>query len=82
MVFLMVGIVNAFAERKDLLNEEISDRSPILTQVIKSDTNMKGALITEKIKYVGKYAVTLSGTGYIGVSKKIRSESVRKRLKK
>lgn len=42
---------------------------------------MKGALITEKISMLGKYAVTLSGTGYIGVSKKIRSESVRERLK-
>ena len=62
----------SFKEEKVLKN---------ITQVIKSDTDMKGALITEKISMFGKYAVTLSGTGYIGVSKKIRQESVRKRLK-
>ena len=83
-IFVDIGIgKNAFLRRKDLLNEKRfpTEGSPILAQVIKSDTDMKGALITEKISMFGKYAVTLSGTGYIGVSKKIRQESVRKRLK-
>ena len=83
-IFVDIGIgKNAFLRRKDLLNEKRfpTEGSPILAQVIKSDTDMKGALITEKISMLGKYAVTLSGTGYIGVSKKIRSESVRERLK-
>lgn len=83
-IFVDIGIgKNAFLRRKDLLNEKRfpTEGSPILAQVIKSDTDMKGALITEKISMFGKYAVTLSGTGYIGVSKKIRQESVRKKLK-
>ncbi len=83
-IFVDIGIgKNAFLRRKDLLNEKRfpTEGSSILAQVIKSDTDMKGALITEKISMLGKYAVTLSGTGYIGVSKKIRSESVRERLK-
>ena len=81
-IFVDIGIgKNAFLRRKDLLNEKRfpTEGSPILAQVIKSDTDMKGALITEKVSMLGKYAVTLSGTDYIGVSKKIRPESVRER---
>lgn len=72
MVFLWtLELEKCFLRRKDLLNEKRfpTEGSPILAQVIKSDTDMKGALITEKISMFGKYAVTLSGTGYIGVSK-------------
>ena len=69
-IFVDIGIgKNAFLRRKDLLNEKRfpTEGSPILAQVIKSDTDMKGALITEKISMFGKYAVTLSGTGYMGL---------------
>mgnify|MGYP005931176909 CR=1 FL=1 len=83
-IFVDIGIgKNAFLRKKDLLNQKKfpTEGSPILVQVIKSDTDMKGALIAEKISISGKYTIALSGTCYIGISKKIQQESIRKRLK-
>lgn len=84
-IFVDIGVgKNAFLRRKDLLNEKKfpTEGTSLLVQVIKNDTDMKGALITEKISLSGKYAITLAGTNYIGVSKKIQKGDTRELLRK
>lgn len=82
-LFVDIGIgQNAFLRKKDLIEPKRipTEGSTILVQVVKENTEMKGPLVTEHVSIAGKYAVTLAGTNYIGVSKKIRDEKVRSKL--
>ena len=82
--FLDIGIgKNAFLRTKDLLPrmEPLTEGMPLLVQVIKDSTELKGPLVTEKINISGTYTVLLEGTDYIGVSKKIKNENKRELLR-
>lgn len=82
--FLDIGIgKNAFLRTKDLLprKEPLTEGMPLLVQVIKDSTELKGPLVTEKINISGTYTVLLEGTDYIGVSKKIKNENKRELLR-
>ncbi len=82
-MFIDIGVGrNAFLRSKDILAKTPhTEGATVLVQVEKDSTDTKGPLVTEKISLAGKYAVALLGTGYIGVSKKIRSEEKRKELR-
>ncbi len=82
-MFIDIGVgKNAFLRSKDILAKTPhTEGATVLVQVEKDSTDTKGPLVTEKISLAGKYAVALLGTGYIGVSKKIRSEEKRKELR-
>lgn len=82
--FIDIGIgKNAFLRTKDLLprKEPLTEGMPLLVQVIKDSTELKGPLVTEKINISGTYTVLLEGTDYIGVSKKIKNENKRELLR-
>lgn len=83
-MFVDIGIGrNAFLRTRDIaLKQPHTEGASILVQVEKDSTETKGPLVTEKVSFAGKYAVAVRGTDYIGISKKIRSEETRSRLKK
>lgn len=83
-MFVDIGIGrNAFLRTKDIvLKQPHTEGSSILVQVEKDSTETKGPLVTEKVSFAGRYAVALWGSEYIGISKKIRDESIRSRLKR
>lgn len=54
----------------------------VIVQVEKDATETKGPLLTGKISIPGRCCVLLTDTSYIGVSKKIKSDETRARLKK
>ena len=82
-MFVDIGIGrNAFLRTRDTLPEQAhTEGASILVQVEKDSTETKGPLVTEMVSFAGKYAVALWGSDYIGISKKIRNEEVRKHLK-
>jgi len=82
-LFVDIGIGrNAFLRTKDLPPGPVpSSGSAVLVQVVKDGTETKGPLVTGRVSLSGKYAVALSNTDYIGVSKKIKKEEIRKSLR-
>lgn len=52
----------------------------IMVQVIKVPTGKKGAKVTTKLSFVGKYTVFLPNTPFVGVSAKIADGELRKNL--
>jgi len=52
----------------------------IIVQVKKSQAGTKGALLTRKISFAGKFSVLIPNDKNIGISKKIVSEDERKRI--
>ena len=54
----------------------------VLVQVIKDEQGMKGPKVTANISLAGRYAVLMPTVDYIGVSKKIRDEEERNRLRR
>ncbi len=83
-MFIDIGVGrNAFLRSKDILSKNPhTEGASVLVQVEKDSTETKGPLVTEKISFAGKYAVALLHSGYIGISKKIRSEGKRKELRR
>lgn len=84
-LFVDIGIGrNAFLRTKDVVSKKQAhtEGAPVLVQVEKDSTESKGPLVTEKISFAGTYAVALYGTGYIGISKKIRDEKKRDFLRR
>lgn len=78
-MFVDIGIgQNAFLRVK---GEYHSEGSSVLVQVEKDSTETKGPLVTEEISIPGKYAVALLDSDYIGISRKIRDEESRARLR-
>lgn len=82
-MFIDIGIGrNAFLRAKDISsNEPHTEGRAVLVQVEKDSTETKGPLVTEKISFAGEYAVALTDTEYIGISKKIQDESKRRSLR-
>lgn len=84
-LFVDIGVGrNAFLRTKDILDKKQphTEGAPVLVQVEKDSTESKGPLVTEKVSFAGTYAVALKGTGYIGISKKIREEGKRDSLRR
>lgn len=81
--FLDIGIEkNAFLRDEDLpAGARPTEGMTLLVQVVKDSTATKGPLVTGKVSLPGRYSVLLTDTSYIGISKKIRSEEKRERLR-
>lgn len=62
---------------KDLLKEG----QHIMVQVAKEPVGTKGARVTRHVTIPGRYLVMMPGTDYVGVSRKIRDEGERERLR-
>jgi len=54
----------------------------ILVQVTKEPISTKGPRLTSHLSFAGRFLVCMPGTGFIGVSKKLRDPQARRRLKK
>ena len=82
--FIDLGIgKNGFLREEDCLpGHRPTEGAAVLVQVVKDSTATKGPLLTEKISLPGRYSVILREDGYIGISRKIRSEAARGHLRK
>lgn len=85
-VFVDIGIgQNAFLRAEDCPKGKgryPTEGSALLVQVIKDSTATKGPLVTGKISFSGRYAALLTDSVYIGVSRKIRSDEKREKLRR
>lgn len=83
-LFVDLGTLkNGFLRNEDCLGGKVpTEGSTVIVQVVKDSTDTKGPLVTERVSLPGRYAAILTDTSYIGISKKIRVEEVRKRLRK
>lgn len=81
--FVDIGLAkNGFLREEDCLpGARPTEGASLLVQVVKDSTATKGPLLTGKISLQGKYSVLLNEKGFIGVSRKIRSEKGRNRLR-
>ncbi len=69
------------AAKEETQQLHISVGQSVLVQVIKEERGSKGAKVTANISLPGRYAVLMPTVDYIGVSKKIRDENERDRLR-
>lgn len=80
--FLYMGDIFPRAATKEQIQQtHISIGQSILVQVIKEERGTKGAKVTANVSLAGRYAVLMPTVDYIGVSKKIRDEGERDRLR-
>lgn len=92
--FVDIGLdKNAFLYVKDALAREVQNNEKvnikdvvksgqdIVVQVVKEAFGNKGARVTTHISIPGRQIVIMDGTDYIGVSKKIKDEQDRNRLR-
>ena len=80
--FLYLGdIFPRAATKEEIQQMHLSVGQSILVQVIKEERGTKGAKVTGNISLAGRYAVLMPTVDYIGVSKKIRDEEERDRLR-
>ena len=58
---VILSLIHIFLRTKDLLprKEPLTEGMPLLVQVIKDSTELKGPLVTEKINISGTYTVCL-----------------------
>lgn len=68
-------------KEKPLINELLKPGNELLVQVMKEPLGGKGARITTHFSIPGRWLVYMPNADYIGVSKKIESDSERNRLK-
>ncbi len=82
--FVDIGLAkNGFLREEDCLpGAHPTEGASLLVQVVKDSTATKGPLLTGKISLQGKYSVLLNEKGFIGVSRKIRSEKGRQALRR
>ena len=81
--FLYLGDLFPRAATKDEVQQtHISVGQSVLVQVTKDEQAMKGAKVTANISIAGRYAVLMPNVNYVGVSKKIRDEAERDRLRR
>lgn len=69
------------ASKEEIQQMHLSVGQSVLVQVIKDEQGMKGPKVTANISLAGRYAVLMPTVDYIGVSKKIRDEEERNRLR-
>ncbi len=55
--------------------------SDVIVQVEKAEMGAKGAVLTKRISFAGKFLVVIPGDDKIGISKKITDSAERKRIK-
>ncbi len=80
--FLYLGdLFPRAASKEEIQQTHISVGQSVLVQVIKEERGNKGAKVTANISLAGRYAVLMPTVDYIGVSKKIRDEEERNRLR-
>ena len=80
--FLYFGdIFPRAATKEEIQQMHISVGQSILVQVIKEEQGTKGCKVTANVSLAGRYAVLTPTVDYIGVSKKIRDEEERNRLR-
>ncbi len=72
------GIENSSKPIEDILNV----RDEVIVQVLKEPTGTKGARVTTHYTIPGKYLVLMPNNDYIAISKKIKDDEERTRLKK
>jgi len=77
--FVDIGLEkNGMINFKDVTDDvTLNGGQEILVQVISDPYENKGAKLTTELSFQGKYLVLLSGTGSIGLSRKIPSEEKR-----
>lgn len=80
--FLYLGDIFPRAATKEQIQQtHISVGQSILVQIIKEEQETKGAKVTANVSLAGRYAVLMPTVDYVGVSKKIRDEEERNRLR-
>lgn len=80
--FLYFGDIFPRAATKEQTQQlRISVGQSILVQVIKEEQSTKGCKVTTNVSIAGRYAVLTPTVDYVGVSKKIRDEDERNRLR-
>lgn len=80
--FLFLGDLFPRAATKEQIQQtRISIGQSVLVQVVKEEQGSKGPKVTANISLPGRYAVLMLTVDYIGVSKKIRDEQERDRLR-
>ncbi|MCH4187782.1 MAG: Rne/Rng family ribonuclease [Megasphaera sp.] len=80
--FLYMGDIFPRAATKEQIQQtHISVGQSILVQIVKEEQGTKGSKVTANISLAGRYVVLMPTVDYIGVSKKIRDEQERDRLR-
>lgn len=80
--FLFLGdLLPRAATKAQIQQTRISIGQSVLVQVVKEERGTKGPKVTGNISLAGRYAVLMPTVDYIGVSKKIRDEEERDRLR-
>lgn len=69
------------ASKEEIQQMHLSVGQSVLVQIIKDEQGSKGPKATANISLAGRYAVLMPTVDYIGVSKKIRDEQERDRLR-
>lgn len=68
-------------ENKKQAPQLLEKGQPLLVQIVKEETSMKGPFATTYLSIPGRYLVLMPGNTHVGVSRKIEDEQERKRLK-
>lgn len=64
------------------IEEQLREGQDLLVQVVKDPISTKGARLTCYISLPGRHLVFMPTVGHVGISRQIRSDSERKRLRK
>jgi len=64
------------------IDQLLREGQEILVQIVKEPISMKGAKVTGYLSIAGRFLVCMPNSNFIGVSKKSRDHSARRRLKK
>lgn len=64
-----------------LRSDKYTPNTSLIVQVKKEPTNMKGAIVSDKIQLSGKYIILLPTDKFISISNKIKNQEELKRLK-
>ncbi len=67
--------------RRPRIQEVLRRGQELIVQVEKGERDMKGAALTSYLSFPGRYMVLMPGSDSAGVSRKVESESERKKLK-
>lgn len=70
------------AERGTPISSIIKPRQELLVQIARPPVGTKGARVTTRISLPGRYAILVTGSESVGVSKRIDSEEERTRLRR
>ena len=70
-----------YAERSKPMKDVLKKGQEILVQIVKEETELKGAAVTTYLSIPGRYLVLMPGNEQRGVSRKIEDEKERRRVK-